>query len=225
MFNAWWLSRLLPVSKSIRFGYEKNRKGFGFSPWRTGPIVLLISKRGERFPRYIYICVCVYFASAYYTLSTFLCRSLSIYIYLLPLPSVADPIRASSFKSVVLVARYQLRFSRGFSPPKKPKRVSPFCLLRRKKKQVLFSWKFEESRKKKVSRSLEGKDFGNLVAPLFVKIRGRSKKKRFHDLWRGRILEILSLLFSWKFEEGQKKKRFHDFWRGRILEILSLLFS
>ena len=192
MFNAWWLSRLLPVSKSIRFGYEKNRKGFGFSPWRTGPIVLLISKRGERFPRYIYICVCVYFASAYYTLSTFLCRSLSIYIYLLPLPSVADPIRASSFKSVVLVARYQLRFSRGFSPPKKPKRVSPFCLLRRKKKQVLFSWKFEESR-----------------------------KKRFHDLWRGRILEILSLLFSWKFEEGRKKKRFHDLWRGRILEILS----
>ena len=48
--------------------------------------------------------------------------------------------------------------------------------------------------KKTVSRSLEGKDFGNLVAPLFVKIREGLKKKVSRSLEGN--LEILSLLFS-----------------------------
>ena len=76
--------------------------------------------------------------------------------------------------------------------------------------------------KKKISRSLEGKNFGNVVAPLFVKIRGGEKKdftifggKGFWKSCRSSFREI----------RGGSKKTVSRSLEGKDFENLVFLFS
>lgn len=166
MFNAWCLSFVGRIKVDTR---GKIRKGFAFSPRRTGPIVLLISKKGEIstldiYTRIFRICISYFI---HFPLSFFLSLSthIYIYIYLLPLPSVADPIRASSFKSVVLAARYQLWFLRGFSSGKNWNKflLSSFFQERRKKRRSSFRSNSRGTKGRGGKKKFhEGKDFGNI---------------------------------------------------------------
>lgn len=164
MFNAWCLSFVGRIKVDTR---GKIRKGFAFSPRRTGPIVLLISKKGEIstldiYTRIFRICI-LYFI--HFPLSFSLSLYIYIYIYIfcpcLRWLTQFEPVhlKVSSSLPVINFGFYAV------SPPKKTE-TSFFFPLSSKKEE----------------RS---------VAPLFVRIRGGRKeeggKKNFT---RGRILEI-----------------------------------